>query len=185
MSEHALQRNEPEAVAVFDDVESLEAAIDALRFAGVPRADISLLADEATVQAKLGRAFRRSEDLADEPDAPRAAFVSEESVGAAQGAMIGAPAFVAAVAAAGAMIPAAGLGAAIAAAVLAGGAGAAVGGLLAAWFGAEHAEHYQRQLDRGGLLLWVRVPDARHQAQALEILRRHAGREVHVHGWTV
>jgi hypothetical protein len=185
MSDHAPQRDEPEAVAVFDDVESLEAAIDDLRLSGVPRADISLLADESAVKEKLGKRFWRAEELEDEPDAPRTAFVSEESLGAAEGALIGLPAYVAAVAVAGAMVPAAGMAAAIAAAVVAGGTGAAVGGALAARVGESHAESYRRQLEHGGLLLWVRVPNERRRDQAVEILQHRSGRDVHVHGWTV
>ncbi len=185
MSEHAPMRNEPEAVAVFDDVESLEAAIDELRMAGVPRDDISLLAGEPAGEDALGGRFRRIEELEDDPDAPRAAFVSEESLGAAEGALIGIPAYVAAVAVAGAMIPTAGMAAAIAAAVVAGGTGAAIGGALAARVGESHAERYRRQLEHGGLLLWVRLPDEHRKETTLEILKRNSGRDVHVHGWTV
>ena len=39
----------------------------------------------------------------------------------------------------------------------------------------------QEQLDRGGLLLWVHTRDAAHEERATEILRRHSGRDVHVH----
>ncbi|HKK37535.1 MAG TPA: hypothetical protein VJ994_14680 [Paracoccaceae bacterium] len=184
MPEHAPMRNEPEAVAVFDDVESLEAAIDELRMAGVPRDDISLLAGEKAAEDALGGRFRRIEELEDDPDAPRAAFVSEESLGAAEGALIGIPAYVAAVAVAGAMVPAAGMAAAIAAAVVAGGTGAAVGGALAARVGESHAERYRRQLEHGGLLLWVRLPDEERKKTTLETLERNSGRDVHVHGWT-
>ena len=39
----------------------------------------------------------------------------------------------------------------------------------------------QAQLDKGGLLLWVRIADASHEQKALEILNRHGGEDVHVH----
>ena len=45
----------------------------------------------------------------------------------------------------------------------------------------EHGEHIEEQLNRGGLLLWVRIWDLDHQVRALEILSRHSGRDVHVH----
>ncbi len=46
-----------EAVGVFHDTAALEAAIDELSSAGFDRAEISLLADEATVAAKLGHLY--------------------------------------------------------------------------------------------------------------------------------
>jgi hypothetical protein len=73
---------------------------------------------------------------------------------------------------------------AIAATVLAGGAGAAIGGFLARRVGDEHAEYLQNQINHGGLLLWVRTRDEAQEKTAVEILKRNSGRDVHVHGWT-
>ena len=56
-----------EAVAVFDDVSSLEAAVDDLRAAGFGQHDISLLAAHAAVERKLGHMYRRVEELEDDP----------------------------------------------------------------------------------------------------------------------
>lgn len=36
-------------------------------------------------------------------------------------------------------------------------------------------------LDHGGLLLWVRTPDAAREEKARAILAKHGGRDVHVH----
>ena len=60
-------------------------------------------------------------------------------------------------------------------------AGALIGTVLAHWLDKSHAEHLQEQLDRGGLLLWVRTPDADRQRRALDILRRHSAHDVHIH----
>ncbi len=43
-----------EAVAVFDDAEALQAAIDELESSGFDRAEISLLAGAKSVEEKLG-----------------------------------------------------------------------------------------------------------------------------------
>jgi hypothetical protein len=51
-----------EAVAVFDDPDTLEAAVFALETHGFDRAAFSLLADEATVERKLGQRYRRRGD---------------------------------------------------------------------------------------------------------------------------
>src|SRR5216683_192587 len=68
-------------------------------------------------------------------------------------------------------------GAAVAAA---GGAGA-VGALLGRGAGEEQQHLMREQLERGGVLLWVRLPDAAAEPRALDILRRHSAHDVHVH----
>ncbi len=175
----------PEAVGVFDDADLLYAAIDDLQTHGFDRADLCIFADEAAVEAKLGRAFWRAEDLEDEPAAPRQPYFSEESIGAIEGAAFSAPLYVAAVATAGALVtPAGSMLTAVAAAMLAGGAGAAIGALLAARVGAWHGDYLENQVRHGGLLLWARAPDAAKQARAVEIMTAAGGRDVHVHGWS-
>ena len=53
--------------------------------------------------------------------------------------------------------------------------------MLARWLDKHHAEHLQEQLDHGGLLLWVRTPDAAAERRALEVLTRHSAHDVHIH----
>ena len=60
-------------------------------------------------------------------------------------------------------------------------AGALLGTVLSHWLDKSHAEHLQEQLDRGGLLLWVRTPDPETQQRALAILTRHSAHDVHIH----
>ena len=135
-----------EAVAVFDSPDGLFAAIDAIRDAGFSRADISVLADEETVEAKLHDAFWKAEDLEDSADAPRRAYISEEAVGAAEGKLFGAPIYIGAFVALSAILaPAMPLSAAVAAIVIGGGAGAALGTVLAARVGDRHAEYLKNQ----------------------------------------
>jgi|GEM_PF-4375927 len=67
-------------------------------------------------------------------------------------------------------------------ALLTGGASATVGGILARFIDVSHANYIDRQLDRGGLLLWVRTTDEEDERRAIEILKRHAGDDVHIHG---
>ena len=144
------------------------------------RQGILLLLD--AVERKLGHLYRRAEELEDEPDAPRTAFVSNESIGDAEGGLVGALTYVGAVAMAGAVVASGGsAAAAIAGAALTGGAGALIGGVLAKLVGEQQAETYQEHLDHGGLLLWVRTRDGSHEGKALDILARHSGRDVHLH----
>ncbi|MEM7024835.1 MAG: hypothetical protein AAF637_19985, partial [Pseudomonadota bacterium] len=90
-----------EAVAVFHDVESLDAAVDELREAGFKRGDISLLASEDAVEKKLGHRYERVEELEDEPDAPRTAYRTRASLADTEDAIIGSLTYLPAVLAAG------------------------------------------------------------------------------------
>lgn len=77
----------PETVGVFDTFEDLQRAFYVLRMIGFSRYDISLLAQQEILEEKLGKAYWRATDLEDDPDAPRATFVSEEAIGELQGAI--------------------------------------------------------------------------------------------------
>ncbi|MCI2395982.1 hypothetical protein [Aliiroseovarius sediminis] len=175
----------PEAVGVFDSFETLQQAFYDLRMAGFSRYDISLLGHEKTLKKKLGDAYWRTEDLEDDPDVPRAAFVSEEAMGEMEGMIVGGvffiPSYIAMVAAAAA----GGAVAATAAAVAIVGLPAAViGALLARRADKHHRDYYAQQVERGGILLWVRVDTTEKQARAVDILKSHSGKDVHVHDWS-
>jgi hypothetical protein len=71
--------------------------------------------------------------------------------------------------------------AALVAATLVGGAGGIVGGLLAKWLGDSQTHYLQRQIEHGGLLLWVRTRDAKAEERATDILKRTSSRDVHMH----
>ncbi len=171
-----------EAVGVFDDAPSLEAAIDELQSSGFGRAEISLLADDATIFAKLGHLYDRVQEFEDDPDVPRTAYVSKESLGDAEGGIIGALTYLPAITAAGVVVAAGGpMGAAFIAAALYGGAGALVGTVLALLLGETYANRLEHQIDKGGLILWVRTWDQAHADRAMRILRDNGGHDVHVH----
>jgi hypothetical protein len=171
-----------EAVGVFAHHEDLQNAIDELLSTGFDRAELSLLANEHAVDEKLGHLYERVSTLADDETIPRAAYVSPESIGGAEGGLIGGLMYVGAVAVAGAVVVSGGtVAAAIGAAVLAGGAGGLIGSILAKWLGDHHARYLQEQIDHGGLLLWVRTTDAQAERRAVAILRKHSGSDVHVH----
>lgn len=171
-----------EAVGVFDSAETMQEAIDDLLSAGFDRAELSLLASEDAVEAKLGHRYEKVEEVEDDGEVPRTVYVSPESVGDAEGGLVGGLMYVGATAAAGAIVASGGtLAGVIAAAALAGGAGGVVGSILAKWLDERHARFLQEQLDRGGLLLWVRTADADREAKATEILGRHSAHDVHVH----
>ena len=145
-----------------------------------------MLASVQAVDEKLGHRYRKISSAADDPIIPRAAYVSPEAIGGAEGGLIGVLMYVGAMAAAGAVVASGGtLAAAIIGAALSGGVGGLVGSLLAEWLGEEHGRHLQEQVERGGLLLWVRTWDRADEKRAMEILKKHSGSHVHVHSLPV
>jgi hypothetical protein len=175
-----------EAVGVFDNADAFQGAMDELMSSGFDRAELSLLASESAVESKLGHMYRKASELEDDPDIPRAAYVSTESVGDAEGAVVGGLMYVGAGMLMGPVALAGGTLAAVTAAAAAGiGAGGLIGSVLAKWLGNQHAHYLQEQLDHGGLLLWVRTWDADDEKRATEILAKHSGRDVHVHALPV
>ncbi|MGA7372675.1 MAG: hypothetical protein WBW37_08670 [Methyloceanibacter sp.] len=140
-----------------------------------------MLAHEDTIASKLGPTHKSTAEFEDDPEVPRIGYIPNETIGNAEGAVIGAGVYVPAmfgglaVAASGGTL----LGVFVAAAV-AGGAGGLIAAALARYIGHEHAKHLDQHLHHGGLLLWVRTRDAGCE-ELLEILRRHSAHDVHLH----
>jgi hypothetical protein len=176
------QETIPEAVGIFHQTEDLQAAIDELLSSSFHRSELGLLAGALTVEEKLGHRYKKVGPLADDPAVPRSAYVSPEAIGDAEGGLVGGLVYVGAAVAAGVVVASGGtLAAIITAVVLAGGTGGLLGSVLAAWLGDHHARYLQEQIDRGGLLLWVRTRTVADEKRALGILKKHSAGEVHVH----
>lgn len=172
-----------EAVGVFESEDALQGAIDDLLSHGFNRAEISLLAATDSVEKKLGHAYRRVAEIEDDFSTPRIAYVAEEDVGNAEGAVIGGLIYIGAVAGLIPVVASGGaMAAALAALVLGGGSGAAIGAILAKLIGKEHGEYVADQIKHGGLTLWVRTWNAGDERRAVQILKAHSGKDVHLHG---
>ena len=166
-----------EAVAVFDDPQKLEIAVSELQSRGIDRANLSFVAHDAL--AKHSSPDMRG--LADDPSIAREAVVTEPDL--RQEGVLGTSmtATIAAFAAAGFTVA---TGGTLAAAVLAATAAAAAGGAVATAIRRRSAEDEEMFLDaqlaRGGVLLWVRTPNADSEQRVCEVLRRYSA-HVHLH----
>ena len=171
-----------EAVAVFHDHKTFQSAVDDLLNAGFDYCDISLLAGEKAVEQKLGHLYEKVSELEDDPNVPRVAYADRDSLVEGRAALAGGLGYIGAVAAAGAIVATGGtLAVAIAGAVIAGGSGGVIGTLGARWLGRDRAKDVETQLEKGGLLLWVRLRDKEVERKALQILSRLSADDVHVH----
>lgn len=172
-----------EAVGVFADAGSMQAAIDELLASGFGADALNLLASAEAVETKLGHKYRKVAELEDDPAVPRDHYAPVADVEQADRGAIGALAMAGALGAGGAVVISGGAlaAAALAAALGAGTWGFFIGEVLTKFVGSDHAEDMEKQLAGGGLLLWVRCADAAQEARAQGILKEHSGRDVHVH----
>ena len=60
-------------------------------------------------------------------------------------------------------------------------AGALLGTVFTHWMDQRHADWLQGQLDRGGILLWVRTVTTEREREALAILTRYSAHDIHIH----
>jgi hypothetical protein len=160
-----------EAVAVFDEPESLEGAMSDLQSNGVDRADLSILAPPS-LAAALGEGPPGLSNLAPR----REAAVSDTDLRQGRVLGTGLAAMIAGFAAAGVSVATGGVAtAAIAAAAAAGGVGL-VGTLIGRVLAEEHSSFLDAHLDAGGVLLWVRIGDVEAQRSVLDVLHRYSNR---------
>jgi hypothetical protein len=171
-----------EVVAVFEHEDELHRVVEELQTAGFDRADISVLAPWKVVARKIGRKLQTVAEVQDRPDVPRAILVDRGSLGLAQGVLVAGPLYVAssgatiAFAASGADLPTIAM-----AGIAAGAMGAALGILPAIWVRRRHRRQMRDLLDRGGLVLWVRISNKNREKLAKTILDRHRAHDVHLH----
>lgn len=166
-----------EVVGIFENYESLQAAIDDLGSAGFARCELSLAAPQIGVQAT-----EPIVKLADDPLARRTDHYCTEALGNAEGALIGAFAVVPALATAmGTAMAGAGLVATVGLVAATGGTGALIGAAAAYVISRKWHEHHESQAAKGGLLLWVGLRSLAEEDKAMDILRRHAAHHIHSH----
>jgi hypothetical protein len=171
-----------EAVGVFHDQRSLQSAVDGLLIAGFDRSYLSMLADRRSVEAKLGHTVETVSDLEDDTEVPTRAFIGIDSLTEGKGVLFGVPFYVGACAAAISVLASGGtLVTAFVVAAIAGIACMAIGIALVRVIGTRQAQRLSEQLERGGLLLWVRTPTPEDERRAIETMRVNGAADVHVH----
>lgn len=171
-----------EVVGVFQSKEALRDAMSELQQNGFMRHELGFLADEKTVREKLGTDYQSIHDLKHDPRTPRADFMPDDPIGEAEAAMVGIPLYVAAVTATTAVVASGGtVLAALLAAVGAGAGAGIIGGYFSAKLMKHQDEYFQKQIDKGGMLIWVNVANEAKERLASDILRKHGATEVQTH----
>jgi len=169
-----------EVVGLFTSSDDLQNAIRDLEGTAFPRQDISVMGARAELLEVFGAKAVDPHFAMDNADTPRQAPARPEEKTIGASAMVGIPAYLGAMAAA-LTAGAVAFPAFVGAAVIGGLGGGALGGILAGMFGNRDTRHIEEQIEKGGLLLWVRTPDREREDIAVDIMRKNNGSEIHVH----
>jgi hypothetical protein len=170
-----------EVVAAFHEPEALQSAVSDLQSHGFNRADISFMAHQS-VTGHLAQNYEATRQASDDPRARREAVTDETDIRQRRTLEISLATTLAGFAAAGFTI-ATGGATALAAGVTAAAVGAVggLGALLGRAYGEGHETFLREQLERGGILVWVRAPAVGAEERAQAILRKYSAHDVHVH----
>lgn len=169
-----------EIVGTFPSPEALESAVSEITSSGWDRSELSILGQHSLIGDE--RVAGDTRDLADDPDAGHQAMVSDTDVRQGRTLAAGTAGVIAAFVASGATILTGGTAlAAIVGAAMAGGGAAAVVEGAASLAGQKRDDFLRKQLEQGGILLWVKLHDPGEVDAARAILARHGATNIHVH----
>ena len=169
-----------EAVGIFSSQQDIDAAIADLEAAMFPRHDISVIGSKAKMQDRFGSEALSPELLEDNPRAPKDASIRPEEKTIASTVIVGVPAYFAGCIA-GVLVNPASAVVLIAAVTLGSVVGAAIGGSLLYGIKVYLDNRVQKQLDEGGLVLWVKTLKPGQERKAKAIMKEHGARDVHFH----
>lgn len=171
-----------EAVGLFQDEDKLFEAISELEGSGFDRADISLLARDSLFDSALEREYDDTHDAMDSPRAPREPVVTDTDIRQGRTLATGMVGAAAGMGAAGVAILTGGAAlAALAAAAAVGIGSGAVVNAIGRQAGQSEEGFLREQIERGGIVIWVRTPDATAEKNARAILSRHCADAVRIH----
>ncbi|MFP4314525.1 MAG: hypothetical protein ACLFR0_09420 [Alphaproteobacteria bacterium] len=164
-----------EAVGIFKSVDELDAAVEDLESSEFARQDISYY-----VSRKGAKPATDINHMAENPNLNRKSPLRYEEKMIGLGFMIAVPAYIFGCAAVLLVNPAP--NATLLTALFAGSLfGALLGAILAFVLSKILMKPLKKQIQNGGLLLFVRTGGPRRETIALDILKRNGGRRVHLH----
>lgn len=168
-----------EAVGLFMSVDDLQAAVRDLEGTAFPRQDISVMGSRDELLEVFGEKTVDPHRVMERAETPRQSLPRPEEKTIGGAAMVGIPAYVGAM---GAALTAGAVAfpALVGAAIIGGLGGSTLGAILVKIMGDRDTRHFEEQIERGGLLLWVRTPDHDREEIAMQLMHKNNGREIHV-----
>lgn len=171
-----------EAVGVFQDTEALQSALDELETNGFRREEISVLAPHNEVKKKLMTENPGLHEIMDNPNTPRAVFIPKEVMGEIMGSIVGLPLYVGAIFGGFlAIVEGAGWLYIFGGIMIGGLIGSLIGGFITYMVTEWWSRHIRRQINNGGLVLWVNIRSPDQESKAWRIMSINRARYLHVH----
>ncbi len=169
-----------EVVGLFTNMQEVQDTIRDLEGTAFPRQDISVMGRRRELEKVFGSRTVDPEIAMNNASTPRQAPARPEEKTIGTAAMIGGSAYIGAMAAAlaaGAVT----FPALVGAAAIGGLGGGSLGAFLTRLMGDRYNRHVGEQIEKGGLLLWVRTPDSEKEEIAKQIMVSRGGYDVHIH----
>lgn len=170
-----------DAVGVFTNQHDLDEAIAELEASHFPRHNISVVGDKSKLVNRFGSDAVEPEVLDNNPMVPKDAplRIEEKNIGA--GVIVSVPGYIVACIAGIIVYPASTI--VLVAAMITGGIiGAGLGFLALTMIKAKRDARIQRQIDKGGLTLWVKTLRPEEEKAAQTIMMNHGAKNVHLNG---
>lgn len=168
-----------QAVGVFSDETSLKRTTDELIASGIKPTELALLASEQVVETSLGESYSRTNADSDALESPGIAFVGKDALGEAAQSLGGGMFFIGAVFVMGGLVLVSALmGGAMLAAIVGIVAVVVVGALVAYISLQSDAEELKEQVDKGHILLFVRIAVADREKEIMAILEKHSAMDI-------
>jgi hypothetical protein len=172
-----------EVVGTFYDAKALEGAANALMSNGFDRAALSLVAPDEAVRKHFGALLKNVEKLEDHPDTPRIAYMDHDDVAIGRGALTSGLSYLGDLTDSAVLLTSGGalLPAVIIIGAASGLGGGSLGALFGSWLEAETKNKISDEVERGGLILWVRTHSIRDDARATGTMNSNGAYDVHAH----
>lgn len=161
-----------EAVGIFIDKQALSAAVAELEVTAFPRQDISVLSPDEEMPTTLAE---------DSPMAERTILIRPEEQTIFAGVIVFGGAYAGAVTAMMVIGLNAGVLPLLGMALFGAVGGSALGAIVVQILALRLRQNWNKTVRRGGSVLWVRTLGPDSERKALHIMRKHGGRDVHVH----
>lgn len=171
-----------EAVGVFRDLEGLRSAIEALHEVGFEDADFAVMTTARTLEQQLGHLYESVDHRASSGMPRRHVYTRRQDAAAVDAFFVDWFDSVGATPLVGTVVASSGpLATTLAAATAREGDGNDLNATLSHLFGQPHARNIADEIDRDGLLLWVRTSEPAQDRRAARVLLRQSGHHVRIH----
>ncbi len=169
-----------EAVGIFANEESLDAAVSELEATAFPRHDISILGSKKMLKKAFGSDVIDPRKAENDPEVPRGIPVMPEEKALGAAALVGCCAYIGGCIAA---VATNSMSDAVLLSFITGGSmlGGIIGIATVAIIRAVLKRDIEKQIKKGGLVLWVHTPEEKFEKIASFILKKHGGKHIHIH----